>query len=79
MTTPNFSKIFKVPRWIQEGVKHIYQNNPTYGPKDILIFKIISVELDFENSNRYDAFHHIKVMKFDKLDMKIYPQWKEYE
>ena len=78
MTTPTFPKISKLPRWIQEGVRHIYQNNPTYGPKDILILKIISIGPDFEDSNRYDAFHHIKVMKFDELEIKVYPQQKEY-
>ena len=39
----------------------------------------MSVGPDFEDSNRYDAFHHIKVMKFNELDIKIYHQRKEYE
>ena len=79
MTTPTFPEIFKLSRWIQEGVRHIYQNSPIYGPKDILILKIISIGPDFEDSNRYDAFHHIKVMKFDELEIKVYSQRKEYE
>ena len=58
ITTPNFLEIFKLPWWIQ-GVKHIYQNNPTYGPKNILILKFISAEPDFEDSNRYDTFYHM--------------------
>ena len=56
MTTPNFSKISKLSRWIQEGVKHIYQNNLTYGFKDILMLKIILTGLDFKDSNRYYPF-----------------------
>ena len=79
LTIPNFSEIFKLSRWIQEGVKHIYQNNSTYGLKDILMLKIISTGTDFEDSNRYDTFHYIKVMKYDELDIKIYSQRKEYE
>ena len=47
MTTHAFSKIFKLSRWIQ-GVKHIYQNNPIYGSKDILMLEIISSGPDFE-------------------------------
>ena len=43
------------------------------------MLKIISTGPDFEDLNRYDAFQHIKVMKFDELDIKIYPQRKEYE
>ena len=79
MTNPTFPEIFKLPRWIQEGFKYIYQNNPTSGLRDILMLKIISVGPNFENSNRYDSFHHIKVMKFNELDIKVYPQRKEYE
>ena len=43
------------------------------------MLKIISAGPNFEDSNRYDAFHHIKVMKFDELEIKVYPQRKEYE
>lgn len=70
MTTPTFAEISKLPWWIQDGVRHIYQNNPTYGPKDILMLKIIAAGPDFEDSNRYDAFSHIKVMKYDDLEIK---------
>ena len=79
MTTPTFAEISKLHRWIQEEVRHVYQNNPTYGPKDILMLKIIAAGPDFEDSNRYDTFSHIKVMKYDDLEIKVYPQWKEYE
>ena len=43
------------------------------------MLKIIAAGPDFEDSNRYDAFSHIKVMKYDDLEIKVYPQWKEYE
>lgn len=43
------------------------------------MLKIISVGLDFEDSNKYDIFHHITIMKYKKLDIKVYPQRKEYE
>mgnify|MGYP004715043307 CR=1 FL=1 len=39
--------------------------------KDILILKIISAKPDFKHSNRYDAFHHIKIIKFDELNTRF--------
>ena len=43
------------------------------------MLKIFSAGPDFEDSNKYNAFHHIKVMKFDELEIKLYPQRKKYE
>ena len=69
MTTPYFPEISKLLRWMQNGVRHIYQNKPTYGPKDISMLKIISTGRDFEGTNRFDAFHHIRVLKYDELEI----------
>ena len=72
---PNFLSSMLNKTRIQSAFKirlKYYQNNYIYGSKDILMFKIISATLNFEDSNRYDAFHHIKVIKFDALDIKVY-------
>mgnify|MGYP004723010613 CR=1 FL=1 len=43
------------------------------------MLKIFSVGPDFEDSNEYNAFHQIKVLKFDELEIKLYPQRKKWE
>jgi hypothetical protein len=59
----NFAEISLLPRWIYDGVKDCYFNNPMITAKDILVLKFLSAVLDFFQEENYQAYHFIQLWK----------------
>ena len=63
MSTPDFPEIEKLPRWIKEGVKDNFGNNPMIKINDTLALDFFSASPDFNESQNYPIWHFIKMRK----------------
>lgn len=79
LSPPNFSEISLLPSWVQEGAKDFYMNNPTIGPKDILVLKFMSAGPDYYQEERYPAYHFIRIGKVESFSINTYKDKKEYK
>ena len=53
MTSHNFLKIERLPRWIKEGVKDNFENNPMIKMNYVITLKFFSASPDFDENKTY--------------------------
>ena len=63
MTSLDFPEIERLPRWIKEGVKYNFRNNPMIKIHDIIALDFFSASLDFDANQTYPVWHFIKIRK----------------
>ena len=50
MTFPNFPEIERLPRWIKDGVKDNFGNNPMIKLNDVIALDFFSASPDFDEN-----------------------------
>ena len=63
MTSPDFPEIKRLPRWIKEGAKDNFGNNPMIKIDDTIALDFFSASPDFDSSQTYPVWHFIKMRK----------------
>lgn len=67
LTSPDFPEISCLPKWLKDGVKDCYINNPSITTKDILALKFLSAGPDFYKNEGYPAYHFIQIEKYQSF------------
>ena len=63
MTSPDFPEIETLPRWIKEGVKDNFGNNPMIKIDDIIALDFFKDSPYFDANQNYLVWHFIKMRK----------------
>ena len=63
MTSPNFPEIERLPRWIKDGVKDHFGNNPMINLNDVIALDFFSASPNFDENQTYHVRHFIKMRK----------------